>query len=113
MIRGNNGNVGQKRTILLPAWAMAVALSAFGATPIVAQSVEPQSRGIPTSTSAQTLPEGNAEEAPQISWDRPSFLGSPNNMGSPYVPLDSWIYPAFERLIALGYVRSAVVAQRP
>jgi hypothetical protein len=34
-------------------------------------------------------------------------------MGTPYVPLDSWIYPAFDRLIALGYVRSAIVAQRP
>ncbi|MGB8065989.1 MAG: capsule assembly Wzi family protein [Candidatus Sulfotelmatobacter sp.] len=34
-------------------------------------------------------------------------------MGSPYVPLDSWIYPAFERLIALGYVRSAILGQQP
>ena len=113
MIRENNGNVGQKRAILLPAWAMAVALSAFGATPTVAQSVEPQAPGVPPSTSAQTLPGGNAEKVPTISWDRPSFLESPKNMGSPYVPLDSWIYPAFDRLIALGYVRSAIVAQQP
>jgi hypothetical protein len=34
-------------------------------------------------------------------------------MGSPYVPLDSWVYPAFDRLIALGYVKSAIVGQRP
>ena len=40
-------------------------------------------------------------------------MSNPKNMGSPYVPLDSWIYPAFDRLIALGYVRSAIVAQRP
>jgi hypothetical protein len=113
MMQENNGNVGQKRAILLPAWAMAVALSAFGAAPTVAQSVEPQAPGIPPSTFAKTIPGGNAEKAATISWDRPSFLGSPNNMGSPYVPLDSWIYPAFDRLIALGYVRSAIVAQRP
>ena len=24
------------------------------------------------------------------------------NMGSPFVPLDSWVYPALERLAALG-----------
>ena len=28
---------------------------------------------------------------------------NPANMGSPYVPLDSWVYPAFDRLIATGY----------
>lgn len=37
----------------------------------------------------------------------------PGNMGSPYVPLDSWIYPAMERLIALGYIRSADLGMRP
>jgi membrane-associated phospholipid phosphatase len=37
----------------------------------------------------------------------------PENLGSPYVPLDSWIYPAFERLIGLGYIRSAVLDMRP
>jgi membrane-associated phospholipid phosphatase len=38
---------------------------------------------------------------------------NPNDMASPYVPLDSWIYPAFERLIALGYLRSAMLGMRP
>ena len=37
----------------------------------------------------------------------------PGNMGSPYVPLDSWVYPAFDRLIALGYVQSAFASLRP
>ena len=36
-----------------------------------------------------------------------------SDMGSPYVPLDSWVYPAFERLIAMGYVRSAMLGMRP
>lgn len=35
------------------------------------------------------------------------------DMGSPYVPLDSWVYPAFERLVALGYVHSAMLGMRP
>ncbi len=38
---------------------------------------------------------------------------NPNNMASPYIPLDSWIYPAFERLIALGYIQSATLDIRP
>jgi hypothetical protein len=35
------------------------------------------------------------------------------NIGSPYVPLDSWIYPALERLIAQGYIDTAVVGLLP
>ena len=35
------------------------------------------------------------------------------NMGSPYVPLDSWVYPAMDRLIAQGYIKSAIVDMRP
>ena len=38
---------------------------------------------------------------------------SPGNMGSPYVPMDSWIYPAFDRLAALGYVNSGFLGMRP
>jgi membrane-associated phospholipid phosphatase len=38
---------------------------------------------------------------------------NPNYMASPYVPLDSWIYPALERLIALGYMRSNMLGMRP
>jgi len=37
----------------------------------------------------------------------------PANMGSPYVPLGSWVYPAFERLAALGYVRTEMLGMRP
>ena len=37
----------------------------------------------------------------------------PENMGSPYVPLDSWVYPALERLIAFGHIRTAYLGIRP
>ena len=33
--------------------------------------------------------------------------------GSPYVELDSWIYPAIERLAALGYIHSEYLGMRP
>jgi hypothetical protein len=38
---------------------------------------------------------------------------NPNYMASPYVELDSWIYPAMERLVGLGYIQSDDVGLRP
>jgi hypothetical protein len=35
------------------------------------------------------------------------------NMASTYVPLDSWIYPAFDRLAAMGYLQTGFAALRP
>ena len=35
------------------------------------------------------------------------------NMGSPYVPLDSWVYPALDRLTALGYIHTGFADMRP
>ena len=40
-------------------------------------------------------------------------IHTPAFMGSPYVPLDSWTYPALERLAALGYVKTAILGMRP
>src|ERR1700682_5363432 len=39
--------------------------------------------------------------------------GDTGKIGSPYVPLDSWIYPALGRLVALGYIDTAVLGLRP
>lgn len=36
-----------------------------------------------------------------------------SNMGSPYVPMDSWVYSAFDRLAAMGYVSSGMFGMRP
>jgi hypothetical protein len=87
-------------------------LLAVGAMRVEGQFVEPPAVR-PPATPGQPLPDGNAEKASTGSWYTPVFLGNPKNMGPPYVPMDSWIYPAFDRLIALGYVRSAIVGQRP
>src|SRR5467141_1355026 len=35
------------------------------------------------------------------------------NMGSPFVPLDSWVYGAFERLAALRYVTTGMMGLKP
>src|ERR1700758_3648751 len=45
--------------------------------------------------------------------DEGPALRKTRNMGSSYVPLDSWVYPALERLAALGYIQSASLSIRP
>jgi len=40
-------------------------------------------------------------------------MRNPQNMGSSYVPLDSWVYPLFERIAAMGYIQTAYLGLRP
>ena len=47
------------------------------------------------------------------SYLRQTRATSSANMGSPYVPLDNWVYPAMDRLIAQGFIKSAIVDMRP
>jgi hypothetical protein len=37
----------------------------------------------------------------------------PSTLGSPYIPVDSWVYPAVLRLYSLGFVDSAYLGMRP
>jgi capsule assembly protein Wzi/PAP2 superfamily protein len=64
----------------------------------------------------------HAHHNPEIwggSWQMPGRGGDaeaprrPEHMGSPYVPLDSWVYPAIARLEATGYVQTAMLGMRP
>ena len=50
---------------------------------------------------------GSFEKAPDAGDHDPAY------MGTTYIPLDSWIYPAFDRLAALGYLPSEILAIRP
>ncbi len=38
---------------------------------------------------------------------------NPADMGSPYVPIDYWVYPVFDRLAAMGYIQTAFMGLRP
>jgi hypothetical protein len=53
---------------------------------------------------------GWGDALPESSRDKSS---DPGKMGSSYVPLDSWVYSAFDRLAALGYVHDGFAGQRP
>ncbi len=44
--------------------------------------------------------------------DAESGLGT-HSVGSPYVPLDSWVYSAFDRLASFSYVKTALIGARP
>ena len=76
-----------------------ISLMAFvvGGVAVKAPIVEPHAQD-----SNKEMSDRIPEKASTSSWNRPVFTGNPGNMGSLYVPLDSWIYPAFDRLIALG-----------
>jgi membrane-associated phospholipid phosphatase len=47
-------------------------------------------------------------DSPPVETDR-----TPKQMGSPYMPLDSWVYPLFDRLIATGVITDAILGMRP
>jgi len=44
---------------------------------------------------------------------QPGEEPDPDSLGSPFVPLDSWIYPELERLAALGYIRTQFRGLKP
>ena len=56
---------------------------------------------------AKVLSEKNFDEK------APPRARTPAELGSPSVPLDSWVYAAFDRLAALGYAPSAYANLRP
>lgn len=51
---------------------------------------------------------GTFERTPRA--ERPR---TPDNMGSAFVPLDSWTYEALDRLAAMGYIHTAFAGLRP
>jgi len=44
---------------------------------------------------------------------RPASVCSPSLLDSPYIPVDSWVYPAVWRLYSLGFVDSVFLGMRP
>lgn len=79
----------------------------------------------------ETMPMPDKAPAPEVTPEPPSpdhpftamppYLGaSPNRarlheeaLGSAYIPLDSWIYPAMVRLYSMGYLDSMYLSMRP
>ena len=43
----------------------------------------------------------------------PTSVCEPSTQGSPYIPVDSWVYPAVLRLYSMGYVDHVYLGMRP
>ena len=54
---------------------------------------------------------GNFEKESES--DKQDKIRNPRHMGSPYMPLDSWVYPAVEKLASLGYIKTAFLSLKP
>src|SRR5271170_5283364 len=44
---------------------------------------------------------------------QPASACEPSLLDSPYIPVDSWVYPAIWRLYALGFVDTVYLGMRP
>lgn len=69
-------------------------------------------------TAQQTTPPATGQSGAQKQSIPPNYTpASPvtyiSTLGSTYIPMDSWVYPALSRLQALGYIDSAFLGLRP
>src|ERR1700752_577074 len=55
--------------------------------------------------------EAAAQTAPDAG--RPATVCEPESLDSPYIPVDSWVYPAILRLYGLGYIDTVYLGMRP
>jgi hypothetical protein len=83
----------------------ALLFGAGSAVVLCAQETRPVSSAISSRVSGPPSVDQQADRS-----DGPVSL---SNQGSPYVPLDSWIYPAFDRLTAMGLINSAFEGMKP
>jgi len=78
------------------------ALSLFATGPTAAEQPE-------TPTVAVT--ESTGQSSQDVNSGKP--VCQPAKLGSPYIPVDSWIYPAVLRLYSLGYGNNVFLGMRP
>src|SRR5258708_19288043 len=84
-------------------WQLLLAIGVALAT-AAAQGLAQETPAQPPLTASSPEGDGATQEG-KSSFDK--------RVGSPYVQLDSWIYPALERLAALGYIHSQFSDMRP
>ena len=85
-------------------WSGSCALAGQTSAP----SVSPPMSGMADSA----MPVGSSS-SPGGTWPKPEFERDPKNLASPYVPLDSWIYSALDRLASMNLVNIAFAGMRP
>jgi len=56
-------------------------------------------------------PDGSGQSGHDSS--RPASVCEPSRLDSPYIPVDSWVYPAVLRLYSLGFLDNVFLSMRP
>jgi hypothetical protein len=68
-------------------------------------------------TATQTVAEQPATPKetghPESASSRAATVCQPSTVGSPYIPVDSWVYPAVLRLYSMGYIDHVYLGMRP
>jgi len=79
-------------------------------TTTVPASTTPETVGKPVVPPAQPTP-----QAPYTAYDAyaPDLKPPPDRLGSAYIPMDSWVYPALNRLYGMGFVDTMYLSMRP
>ncbi len=85
------------RTHVLYTAALLAALLLVAASPLQAQQAEGPQAPAPKDSDA----------------GRPASVCEPSQLDSPYIPVDSWMYPAVWRLYSLGFVDTVYLGMRP
>ena len=65
----------------------------------------------PIAAEQPAAPEGTGQSDSNSS--RSATVCEPSTLGSPYIPVDSWVYPAVLRLYSMGYVDHVYLGMRP
>ena len=69
--------------------------------------------GVFATTNSSAEPAKPAAADPQATPAASVSICEPANLGSPYVNVDSWVYPAVLRLYSLGYLDRVFIGMRP
>ena len=85
-----------------------------GQTPQIpaVQSEPPAKPGPPPSTTPGTTTPQEPVKA-YVPYGNPDEDQKPDTLGSTYIPVDSWVYPAMTRLYSLGYAGTMYLSMRP
>ncbi len=71
----------------------------------------PEKKGPPVAPPAQPTPE--APYTGYVPYAPVPAKPAPDRLGSVYIPVDSWVYPALTRLYGMGFVDTMYVGMRP
>jgi Capsule assembly protein Wzi len=79
-------------------------------SPSIPTSPTPEPAGKPVVPPAQPTP-----QAPYTAYDAyaPDLKPPPDRLGSVYIPMDSWVYQALNRLYGMGFVDTMYLSMRP